>query len=171
MRLLYSLLSGWLLLSFSSHAQTAGKGTFDKMIERSIKALSCPAPDERQPVTINTALVKLAADGDMAVIIKARMAAGWHLYAYVPSNLPYIPTECLLELSADVKAIGGWQKSRAIPSGTDRGVLLWEREAVFVQRLRLGKNSEGRVKAGLSYQACDFRQCLPPADKWFDLIF
>jgi DsbC/DsbD-like thiol-disulfide interchange protein len=171
MKLLYSLLTGWLLLPFSSYAQAARKGTFDKMIAGSIKALPCSAPDEQAPVTVNTALVKLPASGQMAVIIKARMAPGWHLYAYVPSDMPYIRTECLLELSPGVTAVGGWQKSRAIPSGTDRGVLLWEQEVVFVQRLRLGKNNKGRLRAGLSYQVCDLRQCLPPADKWFDLVF
>lgn len=117
----------------------------------------------------------------MAVIVKTSIMSGWHLYAFVPSNLPYITTECLLELPDGLTAVGEWQKTSATPSATDAGVLIWENEAVFVRKVRAagagaGQSTAvqlrtGQLKAGLSYQTCDLRQCLPPAEKWFQLTF
>lgn len=174
------LLAGCLLLHHPVKAQPA-KTPFDKKIDSTVKALPCPAPSEQMPVTMNAALVKDPVSGEMAVLIKALIAPGWHLYAYVPSDMPYIKTECLLDLPPGLTAAGGWQKSPSSPSATDQGVFIWEKEAIFVQRLQPGKTDtgkmdtgkmdKGRLRTGLSYQTCDLRQCLPPAEKWFELEF
>jgi len=168
---IFKILTGCLLWGYSVKAQPA-RTSFDKKLASGIKELSCALPDERDPVSINAVLIKEKGTGKMAIVIKAMIAPGWHLYCFVPSDMPYIPAECLLKLPAGVTAVGGWEKSRPMASGTDRGVLIWEGETVFVQRLKSGNSDmKGVIQTGLSYQSCNLRQCLPPADKLFDLEF
>ncbi|MGN6419540.1 MAG: hypothetical protein ACTHMC_18715 [Pseudobacter sp.] len=33
----------------------------------------------------------------VAVIVKAALAPGWHIYQFVPSTLPYIPIDCIIK--------------------------------------------------------------------------
>lgn len=155
--------------SYSVEAQP-GKSSFEKQLASGIKALECLLPDEREPIKINAVLIKEKGTDKMAVVIKALIAPRWHLYAFVPSDMPYLPTRCLLKLPAGVTAVGDWEKTRPMSSGIGPGVLVWEQEVVFVQRLRADVSGmKGVIQAGLSYQTCDLRQCLPPAEKWFNL--
>src|SRR5690606_7423050 len=104
----------------------------DQQVTEKIKALACAEPTEREPVTLNAAVV---AEGDsLAVIVKARMAPGWHIYRYVPPNMPYITTQPVLRLPDGMEASGEWTMSKPIPSQTDQGVLIYEKEAWFVQK-------------------------------------
>jgi hypothetical protein len=171
MKWILTILIYCLTLTYPVKAQTVSS-PFDKQVAKGIKELNCPMPDERDPVTINAVLIKETATGKMAVVIKALIAPGWHLYSFVPSDKPYITTECLMKLPPGITAVGGWEKTRPLVSGTDRGVLIWEREVIFVQRLKSEKkDTKGIIQTGLSYQTCDLRQCLPPTEKSFDLEF
>ena len=162
---------GCLVWVYSAEAQSA-RSSFDKQLASGIKELSCPLPDEQEPISINAVLIKEKTTGKMAIVIKALIAPGWHLYCFVPSNMPYIPTECILKLPAGVTAVSGWEQTRPMASGTGPGVLVWEQEVVFVRRLKSDRSDQkGIIQAGLSYQTCDLRQCLPPAEKLFDMEF
>lgn len=167
----------WLLLLFCVlqagllNAQTANK-SFDERIARAADSLLCPIPDEERPVTLNAKLVKDDEGDSVAIIIKANMAKGWHLYAYVPDHQPYIVAECLLEPDVNAEATGTWIKSAPKPSTTDKGVFIYEDMAVFTHKLK--KNSKlvkGKVVTGLYYQTCNLQQCLPPVEVKFKLTY
>jgi len=158
-----------LVLSCPARAQTVST-PFEKKLVKAVKELNCPSPDQRDPVGVNAILVKENATGKMAVVLKAVIAPGWHLYSFVPADQPYITTQCTLKLPPGITAVGEWEKTSAQPSGTDRGVWIWEREVVFIQRLRWEKKeANGIIQTGFSYQTCDLRQCLPPAERSFNL--
>lgn len=152
-----------LLSGLCVHAQSA----FDKKIAEVARSLVCEAPSEETPVTLNATIVKHM--DSIAVMVKAQLAPGWHIYRYVPPTLPYIPIEHILHLPVGLKAVGKWEASKPSASSTDRGVLQYEKEALFVHKLiRVGPAEENEViETGLYYQACDLRQCLPPEEKKF----
>ena len=142
---------------------------FDIKINEAEKQLACAIPDERNPVTINAQLVT---DGDsIAVIIKTSLAPGWHIYQYVPSTLPYIPIDHILEIPGHIKKVGTWIKSRPMTSVNDPGVLIYEHAAIFMHKLARmpGDKQGGIIQAGLYYQTCNLKQCLPPDEKTFEL--
>lgn len=143
----------------------------DKKIMVAAKHLTCPQADEREPVTLNAQSVN---EGDsIAVIVKVSIAPGWHIYAYVPPTQPYIPIDQILYLPEGIKAIGEWKKTEPGSSSDDPGVLIYEKEAVFIHKaVKLSPAKTGAIiKAGLYYQTCNLRQCLPPKEITFELKY
>lgn len=153
-----------------SAAGVSAQSTLDVRIAEMAKHMTCPAPYEEDPVTLN---VKTVVEGDsIGIIMKVAMAPGWHIYAYVPKTQPYIAIDQILELPEKVKAIGEWRKTEPEGSVDDPGVLMYEDEAVFVRRaVRAKGQGTGVIKAGLYYQTCNSRQCLPPQEKTFDVRY
>ena len=148
-----------------------GQSGFEAKITQTARHLTCPQPDEANPVTLNAQLVS---EGDsIAIIVKALVAPGWHIYAYVPPTQPYIAIDQILRLPENVKAVGEWKKTEPQTSSDDPGVLIYEDEAVFIHKAvkRSDVKSSGVIKAGLYYQTCDLRQCLPPEEKTFELKY
>lgn len=152
-------------------AQTTEK-SFDKRIARAADSLTCQQPDEEKPLTVNARLVADYPGDSVAVIVKVRMAPGWHIYAYVPENMPYIVTEYLLEPDSNVKKVGAWTKSVPIASTTDKGVMIYEDVAVFTHKLKkTSKQAKGKISTGLYYQTCNLQQCLPPDEVKVELAY
>ena len=156
-------------LFFAIHISAQSK--LDVKIMEGTRQMACPQPDEGNPVTLKAQLVN---EGDsIAVIVKASMAEGWHIYAYVPSTLPYIAIENILQLPEGIRAVGTWKKTEPTASAMDPGVLMYGRQAVFIHKaVKLpGAKPDGVIKAGLYYQTCDLRQCLPPEEQVFPLKY
>jgi len=146
--------------------------SFDQKITAAARALTCTDPDEQNPVTLNATLVSMAASDSIAVIVKAHLEPGWHLYAYVPDNMPYIVIKCILNPDANVKAIGSWVKSSPSASAMYPGVYIYEYEAVFIHKLKkVSGTVTGIISTGLYYQTCNLRQCLPPVEQTFELKY
>jgi hypothetical protein len=168
MKVLISLIAGCLLLSQGVQAQPQ-KAKWGKRIATAIHNLECQKPDEKDPVALNAVLVKEKNGSDMTVIVKTRIKRGWHLYALVPPEEPFIITEGILILPKDVTAEGDWVKTPPTLSPLDKGVFIWEQEVVFTRRLKAQSGIKGILEAGLFYQACDWKQCLPPVEKTIKL--
>lgn len=158
---------GLLLLIISTGLCTKAQSVFDKKITNAVNQLSCKAPDAEEPVTLNAGIV--TEKDSLAVIVKVRMATGWHIYNFVPSNLPYIATEPILKLPEGIRASGKWDTSKPSAYSNDPGVLIFENEAWFVQKAIQQPDARGLIQAGLYYQTCDLNQCLPPVEKILDL--
>lgn len=165
MKTIFKLLVIFLTTGLSANAQS----TFDKAISEAVKHLKCAEPSEEEPVILNAML--LAEKDSIAVILKARIGPGWHIYQYVPANMPYIPIDHILQLPEGLKALGKWMISSPFPSAADKGVLIYEEEAWFVHKVHRGAavKAGSIITTGLYYQTCDIRQCLPPAEKTFEL--
>jgi DsbC/DsbD-like thiol-disulfide interchange protein len=159
-----------LLLCFPVLCVTAQK-SFSTTIAETVQQLKCPPADEREPVTLNAQLVNTK--DSIAIIVKVAIAPGWHIYEFVPSTLPYIAIERILQAPENIRLASDWEKTNAGPSVNDPGVLIYETEAVFVHKavkLDTGKK-DNTIRAGLYYQTCNLRQCLPPVEKVFELKF
>lgn len=154
----------FLLPAFQLKAQSG----FDKKIAATAKALNCGVPDEQNPVMLNATLVY--EKDSIAVIVKTVLAPGWHIYQYVPQTLPYIAIDHVLQLPKGISAVGTWIKTEPASSSNDPGVLIYEDEALFVHKaLRKENGNKEKITAGLYYQTCNLRQCLPPVEKTFEL--
>lgn len=167
----------WLFLFFCMlqvgflTAQTLDN-SFDKRIAKTADSLVCAEPDEEKPVTLSAKLVADFGGDSIAVILKVMMAPGWHIYAYVPENMPYILAECLLEPDANAKQVGTWIKSVPQASTTDKGVLIYENVAMFTHKLKkTSKLVKGKISTGLYYQTCNLQQCLPPVEAKIELAY
>src|SRR5690606_6658609 len=121
------------IMAFLLLASTAGaQESLDKLISEKLAAIECEKPTEADPLSLNAGVVS---SGDsVAVIIKADIAEGWHIYQLVPEHLPYVATEYVLRLPENISADGKWSTSDPRPSNTDRGVLIHEGGVWFVYK-------------------------------------
>jgi DsbC/DsbD-like thiol-disulfide interchange protein len=161
-----------ILLAFLFSSLCAGaQSKLDIKIREATNHLNCSQADEHEPVTLNAQLV---IEGDsIAIIVKVILAPGWHIYAYVPSTLPYIAIDQIIHLPPNLKAVGEWEKSEPETSSDDPGVLIYQNKAVFIHKAvrRSHAMEAGVIKAGLYYQTCNLRQCLPPKEKIVELRY
>jgi DsbC/DsbD-like thiol-disulfide interchange protein len=142
---------------------------FRSEVEKIVGSLM--TPDDEYPVSVNSVLVKDTNSDFMAVVIKARIAEGWHIYSSVPATHHYIVTELTLELPMGVEKIGEWLNPLSKESTKEKGVYIYENQVVFIHYLKTkeGVNMEGSIKAGIDYQCCDSSMCNPPQTKLFKL--
>ena len=162
-----ALLLVFLFPILPANAQTS----FDSRIAIAVEKLQCTEPNEVNPVALNAQIVDQ--QDSIAIIVKCRIAPGWHIYEYVAPTLPYIAMENILQLPENIRPVGIWKKTASVPSAMDPGVLIYEQEAVFIHKaLRLGGDKAGGIiKTGLYYQTCNLRQCLRPVETTFSLMY
>ena len=160
----------FLLVTLFPVLSANAQSRLDVKIKERSKQMVCPKPDENNPVTLDAQSV--SEKDSIAVIVKVAMAPGWHIYAYVPDTQPYIPIDQILQLPENMKSVGEWIKTEPETSSDDPGVLIYKDEAVFIHKVvKSSKRNAGVIKAGLYYQTCNLRQCLPPREKTFELRY
>lgn len=152
--------------------------TFGKAAEPA-KTTSVPAkevfsgaaePSSDDPVSVSAKLVYGSDPHKAKLVVNAAILKGWHTYALVPKDSPFIPTEVLLELPDGITVSDDWQASAALPFPGNEGVFIFEGTASFTITVNLDQAKAGSViKCGLSYQTCDENKCFPPDQKMIGL--
>lgn len=129
-----------------------------------VKMANTAVPTLTDPVVVSAQLVA-GADGKRNLEIDAIILRGWHLYAYVPENSPFIVTQPSIELPEGVKN-SEWQTSAGVPFTGGEGMYVWENKASFSTAIDASALKPGTViKCGLYYQVCDNNKCFPPKKK------
>lgn len=144
-------------------------GSIADQFKEQIAALTVPEPSKSDPVSVASAVfpAQVRAGQRAVVVVKVRMAPGWHIYAYVPPSEPYIVARKQLELPSSLQAAGDWQNPPARPYDFDTHVFVWEDEQSFTREIKVVAGAAGKqtLSAGLFYQTCNRRVCLPPTKK------
>ncbi len=121
--------------------------------------------DDKNPVLLSAALNKLE-DGSTEVVIRMKIHQGYHTYANVSEQEPFIPTVVGIELPQGYKKAGDL-KIPAFKNLGNAGTTIYEGDGVF--RQKISGNGKGEVKCTISYQCCDNNICFPPAEKMITL--
>jgi hypothetical protein len=147
--------------------------TYDKPVVKAnpsaavSKSKETAGPTLADPVSV-TASLQYAEDKKHAdVIIEADILKGWHIYAYLPANSPYIQTETLLELPKGAKSSkDGWDSTAGIPYPGLADVFVYEGRVTFKVNVDMTNVKKGSpIKCGLYYQTCNDKKCLQPQRK------
>lgn len=108
----------------------------------------------------------LAAGSKGTVTVEMTMGTGWHVNSHTPSESYLIPTSLALTASAGTFSAVRYPKQveKRFPFA-DQPLRVYEGTVRFETDLELPKTATGKVfLAGtLSYQACNEKQCFPPA--------
>jgi len=117
--------------------------------------------DDKNPVLISAALNKLD-DGNSEVVIRMKIHNGYHTYAQVSEQEPFITTVVNIELPKGYKKDGNFQIPVFKQLGS-AGTTIYEGDCIFRQKIK--GNGPGEIKCTISYQCCDNSICFPPAEK------
>lgn len=127
-------------------------------------------PTATDPVAVSARLVPNADGKGASLVIDANILKGWHIYAFVAKNSPFIPTKTILELPDGVSASKEWQTTAAIPYPGDDQMFVFEGKASFIVALEYSAIKAGaKIRCGLSYQTCDETKCLQPQEKIIEI--
>lgn len=150
-----------MFVSHSGFSQEKIKDALRKKAHEAAAGLHVPSPDLRSPVLLNTTTIWSDDKKQLAVIMKAEILHGWHIYAYVPVGEPYIVSELRLTAPDGVEPIEKWEMPTSVPYAD--GIFVYKGSLLFIRYFSVKKAIENKtLEVGLYYQTCDISQCLPP---------
>jgi hypothetical protein len=127
-------------------------------------------PTAADPVAVSAKLEYSNDKSSASLVINASILKGWHTYAYVPADSPFIITETKLELPEGIIADKDWKITAALPYTGYDGVYIFEDKVTFKVKLNCaGVKPGATIKCGLSYQTCDATKCYPPMEKTVEI--
>lgn len=158
----------FLVIVFSVHFGWSQKPSilteFKQKVEAFANKLEAFECNELDPLSLNAGIVWSDDKTQLAIVMKANLLHGWHIYAYVPKTQPYITTELELELPKGISTIGKW--ITPLDEAYNGGVYIYHGELVFIQYCSANNyNMDEVIKCGLYYQTCDLNKCYPPETK------
>jgi len=140
--------------------------TFGKPVPKAMQTTQVQAPTLSDPVSFSAELVYGEDKTTAEVILHADILKGWHIYAFLPKDSPFIQTETILELPEGAVAKNEWETSAASPFPGSNGTFVFEGKTTFKVALNLASVKPGAViKCGIFYQTCDENKCLQPTRK------
>ena len=135
----------------------------------SIKPEKTSGPTASDPVSITGKLIYSSDKKNAQIVIEADILKGWHIYAYLPQDSPYILTEPLLELPQGAKCdASGWESSAGLPYPGFDNIFIYEDKVTFKINIK-GVQPGSSIKCGLYYQTCNDKKCLQPQKKMIEL--
>jgi len=109
---------------------------------------------------------RLSPGWSATLIIRLKIAPGWHLYAVEGNGGPNQPTRIEATLPTGCSATEEWESPAGSPSVTSTGgAAIYETEAVFKQSLQFESSmllGQASIVCDVHYQACDRHRCLRP---------
>ncbi len=138
------------------------------LLDTARKAVSLDPPTAGRKVAVSAALTpaKARAGESVTLIVRARLAPSWHIYAVDGPKGFLVPTSLDLKLPEGLRANGEWKLPKAVIHGTGeflswvyRGDVVFRRELRITKDVRPGKVG---VSCTVRYQACDPSVCRPP---------
>ena len=162
-KMFFSESGGWLWLINTQDKSVPG--TDYSIISKNEENVNLPEltsmTDNKNPVMASALINKLEEDS-YEVVIRMKIHQGYHTYAQVSEQEPFIPTVVNIEIPSGYKKEGELKTPVFKKSGS-AGTTIFEGDGIFRQKIR-GKGN-GEVKCTISYQCCDNTICFPPAEK------
>jgi hypothetical protein len=131
---------------------------------------TAPVPTSADPVVIAARLEDSPDKNKRQLVIDADILKGWHIYAYVSKENPFIQTEMLLDLPEGATSDKDWQSSAGLPFPGNDGIFVYEGKVRFTVNVDCTQVRPGAtIKCGLYYQVCDNTKCFPPKKKFVEI--
>lgn len=167
-RLFFTESGGWLWLVNTLDPSVPGNDysvLTDKADTKTAQtSTSAGETDPSNPVALKAEITDIS-DGMKEVVISMTVHEGFHTYAMVADDDPFIATEVTIDLPE------GYGKSGELitppPSPSATATTYYTGNGAF--RQRINGNGHGKAICKVKYQACDATMCMPPVTKTFEL--
>ena len=112
-------------------------------------------------------------NGEGELSFTASIENKWHIYSQRPTDAGPIPTSFSITTTKDFVLVGKVQEENAheeFVKAFDAKVFVFEKQAVFKQKIKRINNKAYIIKASLEFMTCNDAMCLPPKTITFDVI-
>lgn len=167
-RMFFTESGGWLWLVDTLDPSVPGN---DYSVLKASAAESAPAPVEAAGATTPENPVALKAeavskpDGSKEIVITMTVHEGFHTYANLAPEDPFVPTEVTIELPEGYEKAGQLVLPQQSPSAT--ATTYYTGTGAFRQPVK--GSGKGKAVCTVKYQACDSSICLRPETKKFEI--
>ncbi len=147
-------------------ATPAATSSTDSLPSADSVSIDIPEPTASEPVAWGATVVPtdVSAGGKALLVVRAKIAEGWHIYAAEGSTGVGRPTKLQLTLPAGYTA-ETWELPHAEVKSTQLGdVSHYKHTATFAVPIQVGSEASGAADIGceISFQSCTDVSCLPP---------
>ncbi|MDR2130955.1 MAG: protein-disulfide reductase DsbD N-terminal domain-containing protein [Odoribacteraceae bacterium] len=150
---------GWVFLINSREPGLNDYHAWERRV--AIATIQTGETNDLNPVQVTTGVISLA-NGNRELVVKLRVHPGYHLYASVSRDDPFIPTTVHFALPPGA-APAGDTRLPAFRPFTGNGTTIYEDEITF--SLEITGTGTGEATCTLRYQCCDAHLCMPPVEK------
>lgn len=166
-RLFFTEAGGWLWLA---NSEDPNEPTNDYSVLKAEKAdvkkstpVEAGVTDRDNPVALSAEIVD-SADDTKELVITMTVHDGFHTYATLDDEDPFIPTEITINLPEGCEKVGSMILPKTTPSSN--ATTYYTGTGQFRQKIKGGK---GTLTCSVRYQACDASMCMMPDTKNFEL--
>ena len=153
----------------------AGPAPTATSIRTAIDAMSITDPTDVAPVSVGSTAATYfhSKEGNFSkkgalvtLVVRLKVADGWHVYAQVPQDVPYKPVTIDAQLPDGLRWNEDWQTPLAT-NGDVAGLTEYRGDVVFTRQFYSTTAVKTKIDGDVQFQVCDVQRCMPVAKASF----
>ena len=156
----------------------AGPAPTPVSVRTAIDAMSVTEPTDVAPVSVGATVATYfhSKEGNFSkkgalvtLVVRLKVADGWHVYAQVPQDVPYKPIKIDAQLPDSFRWNEDWQTPLAT-NGDVPGLTEYRGDVVFTRQFySTAAVAKAKINGNVQFQVCDVQQCMPAAKASFEV--
>jgi len=156
----------------------AGPAPTAVSVRTAIDAMSVTEPTDFAPVSVGATVATYfhSKEGNFSkkgalvtLVVRLKVADGWHTYGQVPEDVPYKPTKIDAQLPDGFRWNGGWQAPLET-NGDVPGLTEYRGDVVFIRQFYATTAvTKAKINGNVQFQVCDVQRCMPAAKASFEV--
>jgi len=155
----------------------AGPAPTPVSVRTAIEAMSVADPTDVSPLSVGATLATYfhSKEGNFSkkgalvtLVVRLKVADGWHVYAQVPQDVPYKPIKIDAHLPDGFRWNEDWQTPLAT-NGDVPGLTEYRGDVVFTRQFYSTTTAKAKIDGEVQFQVCDVQQCMPAAKAPFEV--
>jgi hypothetical protein len=155
----------------------AGPAPTPVSVRTAIEAMSITDPTDVSPLSVGATVATYfhSKEGSFSkkgalvtLVVRLKVADGWHVYAQVPQDVPYKPIKIDAHLPDGFRWNEDWQTPLAT-NGDVPGLTEYRGDVVFTRQFYSTTTAKAKIDGEVQFQVCDVQQCMPAAKAPFEV--
>jgi hypothetical protein len=156
----------------------AGPAPTPTSVRTTIDAMNVTEPTDVAPVSVGATAATYFHSKEgifskkgalLTLVVRVKVADGWHVYAQVPKDVPYKPIRIDAQLPDGFRWNEDWQAPLAT-NGDVAGLTEYRGDVVFTRQFySTAAVKKARIDGNVQFQVCDVQQCMPAAKAPFEV--
>ena len=155
----------------------AGPAPTPASLRTAVDAMSVTEPTDVAPVSVGATVATYfhSKEGNFSkkgalvtLVVRLKVADGWHVYAQVPQDVPYTP----IKIDAQLPDALHWNEDWQTPLATNGDVpdlMEYRGDVFFTRQFYSSATAKAKINGNVQFQVCDVQQCMPAAKASFEV--